>query len=134
MDLFVFDLSFANWLVPFIVVGVASVLFSEISYLLGAASILVLSGAVSLWVIPFVLTSQAVFYDTLRGGGTGRPQSGRYSGQRQTFNRSRCAGRPAGRPASLFSSGPKVPFQPYQHIGIDLARFVSLSISCRPSG
>lgn len=74
-NLFVFDLSFLNWALPFLLVSVIGGLLTVVSALLGEVVIFVLMLLVCLWVVPFYCCSQAVFYDTLSDGAGFRQNS-----------------------------------------------------------
>jgi len=65
MNLFVFDISFFNWVLPYIPIAIIGGLLSSYSVLLGIAAGYVLSALLFLWITPYVLCSQAVFYDAI---------------------------------------------------------------------
>lgn len=74
-NLFVFDLSFLNWILPYlaaaaaggavITLGMLGDAANYVALFLGMAIIYILWAILSLWVAPFFLTSQAVYYDAI---------------------------------------------------------------------
>jgi uncharacterized membrane protein len=72
MDLFVLDISYINWALAFIPIGIISTALRQFSMILSMSAYTVLAGALSLWVLPFFICTQANFY----GGITGSFRSG----------------------------------------------------------
>jgi len=84
-NLLVFDLSFFNCLLPFIVAGAAGALLSGYYFFPGMALIYICSAILSLWAVPYYLTSQAVFYDTISDSGIRSRLGDGYSGPEIRF-------------------------------------------------
>jgi len=68
MNLFVFDISFFNWYVLYILIAVADMVIKAHSSLPGTVFTVVCSALIGLWVTPYFTTSQAVFYDAVSDG------------------------------------------------------------------
>lgn len=67
MNLFVLDISFINWALLLIPIGIISTAVSHVSVILGSVVSGLLMGAWSLWVLPFFLCTQSNFYGSIIG-------------------------------------------------------------------